>query len=69
MGAPISPEVAEALTKEHAELVKLQWESLQFQAYIRMTDAAAKAYDDRRERIAELCEILAKYKALFAVAK
>jgi hypothetical protein len=70
MDAPISIiEEAEAFTREHAELVKLQWESLQSQAYIRMTDVEAQAYDDRRDRIAELCEILGKYKASFASAK
>jgi hypothetical protein len=34
-----------------------------------MTDAEAKASDDRRVRIGELCDSLGKYKPASAVAK
>jgi hypothetical protein len=53
---------AEALTVEHATLVKQQYEALQKAPYIRMPQSEADAYDERRLRIEEICLRLAKYR-------
>ena len=56
-------EQAEVLAKELSELSKQQSEALKSATYIPMTKEEAIIYDNRRERIGELCKLLGKYKA------
>jgi hypothetical protein len=58
-----SADEAKSLTIEHAALVKLQYEALQREPYIRMSQDEADAYDERRLRIEEICLRLAKYRS------
>jgi hypothetical protein len=39
-------------------LTKLQYEALQRSSYLRMSQSEAEAYDERRIRIGQICEIL-----------
>ena len=48
-----------SMSAEHAALAKQQYEALQKSPYVKMTQAEADAYDKRRLRIGELCELLA----------
>ena len=49
-----------SLSSELAALTKQQYGSLQKSSYINMTQSDADAYNKRRLRIGELCELLAK---------
>jgi hypothetical protein len=46
------------LAAELAELTRQQHEAMKFASLFRMTDEEARAYDERHERIKELCEAL-----------
>ena len=48
-----------SMSAEHAALAKQQYEALQKSPYVKTTQAEADAYDKRRLRIGELCELLA----------
>jgi hypothetical protein len=59
---PPASEIA-SLSAEHASLAKQQYESLQKSPYIRMSASEAAAYDERRLRIGEICDLLAKFRS------
>jgi hypothetical protein len=50
------------LADELSMLTRLQYEALQRSSYLRMSQSEADLYDERRVRIAELCELLAKFR-------
>ena len=61
MDQALSPDRAKALADELSALSKLQSKALQTEAYVRMSETEAKKYDERRERIAEICTLLRKF--------
>lgn len=54
----LSDAQAKALSEELSRLTRLQYEAFQQSSYINMPKKAADAYDERRMRIAEVCEML-----------
>jgi hypothetical protein len=56
---PSASEIA-SLSAEHASLARQQYLALQKSPYIRMSASEAAAYDERRLRIGEICDLLAK---------
>jgi hypothetical protein len=54
-------EQAKALADELSTLSKLQSKALQTAAYVRMSETEAKKYDERRERISDICTLLGKF--------
>lgn len=61
MSSLSSPE-AKKLMGELTELSKKQSEALQTAAYLKMSDAEAKAYDERCERIGKISQLLRNYR-------
>jgi hypothetical protein len=57
----LASEIAK-LSAEHASLARQQYEALQKPSYVRMSANEAAAYDERRLRIGELCDLLAKFR-------
>ena len=51
------------LATELAELTRQQHEALKTASLFRMTDEEARAYDERHDRITELSQMLATFKA------
>jgi hypothetical protein len=62
MDLTLSPEQARELTADLSALSKLQSAALQGAAYIRMSAAEAKEYDQRCIRIGEICAELVKFR-------
>jgi hypothetical protein len=62
MGISAKPPVSEiaSLSAEHASLARQQYEALQKSSYVRMSASEAAAYDERRVRIGEICDLLAR---------
>jgi hypothetical protein len=62
MGISTIPSAAEiaSLSAEHASLARQQHDALQKSSYVRMSASEAAAYDERRLRIGEICDLLAK---------
>jgi hypothetical protein len=54
----LSEAEAQVLSEELSRLTRLQYEALQKSSYINMTKKDADAYDERRLRIAGICEML-----------
>jgi hypothetical protein len=52
----------ERLSAEHSSLAKKQYEALQKSPYVRMSASEAATYDERRLRIGEICDLLAKFR-------
>jgi hypothetical protein len=59
----LSEVLSEALSEELSRLTRLQYEALQKSSYIHMPKQDANAYDERRWRIAGICEMLRPPKA------
>ena len=53
---------AKALAEELAALMRQQTEALERAAYLKMSEAESSAYDERRERIVQLWELLRGYR-------
>jgi hypothetical protein len=51
------------LSLEHSALARQQYEALQKSPYINMTCQDAEAYDQRRLRIGEICQLLARFRS------
>jgi phosphoribosylformylglycinamidine (FGAM) synthase PurS component len=54
----LSEAQAKTLSEELSRLTRLQYEALQQWSYIKMPKEEADGYDERRTRIAEICEML-----------
>jgi len=53
----------DGLSLEHSALARQQYEALQKSSYIKMTSQDAAAYDQRRLRIGEICQLLARFRS------
>jgi hypothetical protein len=59
----LSSEEANALGEELGKLTRQQYTALQKSSYLHMTEEEAYEYDNRRLRIGEICEFLAKFRS------
>jgi hypothetical protein len=57
-----SRDEAKELSKELSILSRQQYEALQKASYLNMPQEDADEYNNRRLRIGEICELLAKFK-------
>ncbi|HEY1650124.1 MAG TPA: hypothetical protein VGF96_19225 [Terracidiphilus sp.] len=57
-----SKDEAKELSMEMAALSRQQYEALQKSSYIRMSKEEADAYNERRLRIGEICDLLAEFR-------
>jgi hypothetical protein len=58
-----SHEEIKRLSAEHSALARRQHEALQKSSYFLMSDTDANAYDERRKRIGEICDLLAEFRS------
>jgi hypothetical protein len=58
-----SHEEIKRLSAEHSALARQQHEALQKSSYFLMSESEANAYDERRKRIGEICDLLAEYRS------
>ena len=56
---------AKALAEELTALMRQQTEALERATYLKMSEAESSAYDERRERIVQLWELLRGYRLKF----
>jgi hypothetical protein len=62
-GRAASPDEIKRLSAEHSALARQQHEALQKSSYFLMSDSEALAYDERRKRIGEICDLLAEFRS------
>jgi hypothetical protein len=62
-GTAASPDKIKRLSAEHSALARQQHEALQKSSYFLMSDSEAHAYDERRKRIGEICDLLAEFRS------